>query len=94
MVIEIDVKAIAQTRGLTNAFQLSKHTGLGYETAWQLWSKSTKAIRVKTLEVLCERLNANPADFFRVLSRKPILARVPEAKSGRKSERSESRKAE
>jgi DNA-binding Xre family transcriptional regulator len=64
MALKLQVQEIARRLGIENAAQLAKLTGLGMTSSYQLWKGTAKRISLKTLNTLCNKLNAHPALFF------------------------------
>jgi len=58
------VQEIARRQGIENASQLSKLTGLGMPSCYQLWKGTAKRISLKTLNTLCNKLRTHPAVLF------------------------------
>jgi DNA-binding Xre family transcriptional regulator len=57
----LKIKEVAQRQGIKNAAQLSKLTGIGFQSAYQLWDGTAKGIQFETLNTLCNKLQAGPA---------------------------------
>jgi DNA-binding Xre family transcriptional regulator len=64
MALKLQVEEIGRRQGIENAAQLAKLTGLGMTSAYQLWQGTAKAISLKTLNTLCNKLKTHPAILF------------------------------
>jgi DNA-binding Xre family transcriptional regulator len=64
MALKLQVQEIARRQGIENAAQLSKLTGIGLPSSYQLWKGATKSISLKTLNTLCNKLRTHPAVLF------------------------------
>lgn len=64
MALKLQVQEIARRQGIENAAQLAKLTGLGIPSCYQLWKGTAKAISLKTLNTLCNKLKVHPAILF------------------------------
>lgn len=64
MALKLQVQEIARRQGIENAAQLSKVTGLGIPSCYQLWKGTAKAISLKTLNTLCNKLKVHPVILF------------------------------
>jgi DNA-binding Xre family transcriptional regulator len=79
--IELRVRELAQQRGITNPFSLSKESGVAYSNCYKLWNGQHTMISLETLDRLCEALACEPGD---------ILVKVPAG--GRKAGTRKSRR--
>ena len=64
IMLKVQIKEIAQTRGLTTAYQLQKAVDVMPSVAARLWKGEFKQISVKTLDKLCTVLDVNAGDLF------------------------------
>jgi DNA-binding Xre family transcriptional regulator len=64
MALKLQVQEIARRQGIENASQLSKLTGLGMPSSYQLWKGTAKRVSLKTLNTLCNKLKTHPAILF------------------------------
>jgi len=64
MALKLQVQEIARKLGIENASQLSKLTGLGITSCYQLWEGTAQMISFKTLNTLCNKLKVHPAILF------------------------------
>lgn len=64
MALKLQVQEIGRRQGIENAAQLAKLTGLGMTSAYQLWLGTSKAVSLKTLNTLCNKLKTHPAILF------------------------------
>jgi DNA-binding Xre family transcriptional regulator len=79
--VELRVRELAEERGITNPFSLSKESGVAYSNCYKLWNGQHKMISLDTLDRLCEALGCEPGD---------ILVKVPA--TGRKAGARKSRR--
>ncbi len=59
--MKVKIREIAERRGIKNAKQLAKLTGLSVTSCYQLWNDTAKAISFESLNTLCNVLQAGPA---------------------------------
>jgi DNA-binding Xre family transcriptional regulator len=64
MALKLKVEEIARRQGIENAAQLSKLTGIGLPSSYQLWKGTAHSISLKTLNTLCNKLRTHPAILF------------------------------
>ncbi len=64
MALKLQVQEIARRQGIENAAQLSKLTGIGLPSSYQLWKGTAQSISLKTLNTLCNKLKTHPAILF------------------------------
>lgn len=64
MALKLMVQEIARRQGIENAAQLSKLTGIGLPSSYQLWKGAAQSISLKTLNTLCNKLRTHPAILF------------------------------
>lgn len=64
MALKLMVQEIARRQGIENAAQLSKLTGIGLPSSYQLWKGTAQSISLKTLNTLCNKLRTHPAILF------------------------------
>jgi DNA-binding Xre family transcriptional regulator len=64
MALKLQVQEIARKLGVENASQLSRLTGLGLTSSYQLWEGTAEMVSLKTLNTLCNKLRAHPALLF------------------------------
>jgi len=64
MALKLQIQEIGRRQGIENAAQLAKLTGLGMTSAYQLWQGTAKAVSLKTLNTLCNKLRTHPAILF------------------------------
>lgn len=62
--IKTHVKAIAQKRGITTAYQLQKALEVSPSVAASLWKDDFELISKKSLERLCRVLKTTPAELI------------------------------
>lgn len=63
--IEIRIREVAEKRGITNAYQLQKATGLSASMAARLYKDDVEMIALRTLDALCSALKCKPNDIIR-----------------------------
>lgn len=64
MALKLQVQEIARRQGIENAAQLSKLTGIGLPSSYQLWKGTAQSVSFKTLNTLCNKLKVHPAILF------------------------------
>ncbi len=69
--VKLMVREVAESQGLTTAYQLQKLMGLPPAMAARLWKGELSMIGLDTVDRLCEALSCEPAD---------LLVRVKEKK--------------
>lgn len=62
--IRSQVQKAAKKRGVRNAYQLQKVTGLPIGQAYRLWDDDWVQINFKTLNTLCNTLRCRPNDIL------------------------------
>ena len=65
--VKLLVKEVAEKKGISNPFMLSKATGLNYAACYKMWNREQQRIDLKTLARLCEVFGAKPGQFFEFL---------------------------
>jgi DNA-binding Xre family transcriptional regulator len=70
MKMNLRVRQVAEERGITNAYQLQKRTGLSPSNAAKLFANRSSMISFTTLAVLCDAFACTPNDLFAVRGRK------------------------
>ncbi len=63
--IEIRVRAIAESRGIRNAHALAALLQVSPSVAARLWSGDFRRVDVATLDRLCAQLRVQPGSLFR-----------------------------
>lgn len=66
MRVRLRIKEIALQKGITNAFQLHKATGLTYAVCHLYFDKEPKQITTDAMQKLSTALKCNPCDLFEV----------------------------
>jgi DNA-binding Xre family transcriptional regulator len=64
MALKLQVQETARKMGIENASQLSKLTGLGVTSCYQLWEGTAQMVSLKTLNTICNKLRTHPAILF------------------------------
>lgn len=64
MALKLEIQDVARKLGIENASQLSKLTGLGLTSCYQLWEGTAQMVALKTLDTLCNKLKVHPAILF------------------------------
>lgn len=64
MALKLQIQEIARKLGVENASQLSKLTGLGLTSCYQLWEGMAQMVSLETLNTLCNKLKVHPALLF------------------------------
>ncbi|MCA1613967.1 MAG: helix-turn-helix transcriptional regulator [Acidobacteria bacterium] len=62
--IELRVREIAEERGISNPFALSKESGVAYANCYKIWNNQQKMISLDTIDRLCEALHCEPGDIL------------------------------
>jgi DNA-binding Xre family transcriptional regulator len=62
--VTLQIREIAESRGITTAYQLQKAAQLHPGHAAKLWKGEAEMIGLKTIDTLCEALNCVPGDLF------------------------------
>jgi DNA-binding Xre family transcriptional regulator len=70
--IKLLVREVAEKKGVSNPFLLSKQTGLNYATCHKLWDDKhpPRRIDLQTLARLCEVLSVKPGQLLEYQSDK------------------------
>lgn len=55
---------MAESHGLTTAYQLQKNAGLSSSMAARLWKDEVEMIALSTIDSLCDALECEPGDLF------------------------------
>jgi DNA-binding Xre family transcriptional regulator len=63
----LNVKDIAEARGIKNAKQLADACGLHLKSAYQLWKGEARMIALDTLESLCKTLRVQAGVLFEII---------------------------
>jgi DNA-binding Xre family transcriptional regulator len=81
--VSLRIQELGEAVGILNPYELSKRTGMPYESCRLIWSEQTRRIDLTTIEKLCEAFGVIPGQLFRY----EILPDEPqsETKSRRKS---------
>lgn len=70
--VTLQVRGVAERKGITTAYQLQKAARLHPSHAAKLWKGDVEMIGLKTIDTLCEALSCKPGDLFaRVRNGKP-----------------------
>jgi DNA-binding Xre family transcriptional regulator len=62
--IKVRIKEVAESRGITTAYQLQKATGVYPSMALKWFKNDLKAVDLKTLNLLCRVLKCQPEDLL------------------------------
>lgn len=62
--VELQIRQVAEKRGITNAYQLQKATGWQPAMAARVWKGNLRMIALDTIDVLCRALDCDPADLI------------------------------
>lgn len=63
-VIKLRARELAEERGITNPFALSKESGVAYANCYKIWNNQQKMISLDTLDRLCEALRCESGDIL------------------------------
>lgn len=64
MGLKINIRQVAESRGVKTAYQLQVKANLAPSTAARLYRNNITQITLDTLEKLCEGLDCEPSDLF------------------------------
>ncbi len=64
MKILLNIKEVAEKKGIDTAYKLQKKAGLSPSTAYRLFNNNAPHINLKTLEKICFALDCKPGDLF------------------------------
>jgi DNA-binding Xre family transcriptional regulator len=76
--VKINIKKMAQERGIENPFALQAASGVNYAVCHRLWNESPKMISLDTISKLCAALECGTGD---------LLVYTPEAATATKPAR-------
>ena len=62
--VRLKVREIAEQRGITNPFALSRATGINYANTYKLWHSEQRMISMETINRLCIALKVKPGQLF------------------------------
>lgn len=68
--IELNIMPMLKAKGRTR-YWLAKETGMSYPSITRLVNGETRAVRMETIEALCEVLECTPDDLFLIDYDKP-----------------------
>ena len=63
-VVIVKIKEVAQSKGITTAYQLQKLTGAQPNLAAKWYRNDLKSIGIETLNTLCDALGCTPNDLL------------------------------
>ncbi len=63
-VIKIRIREVAESKGITTAYQLQKLTGVQATVAAKWYKNDLKSIGIESLNLLCKKLNCSPNDLL------------------------------
>jgi len=69
--IETKIRALAEAKGITTAYQLQKAAGLSPSMAARLFRDEVEMIALRTIESLCGAFECTPGDLFTPANGKP-----------------------
>lgn len=64
MLIEVRVRQIAEKQGIRSSYQLQNLLGVKPTVAIRLWRNQVKQFNLKTMLVICDKLNCQPGDLM------------------------------
>lgn len=64
MKTQTQIRKLAESRGLTTAYQLQKVASLSSSMAARLWRDEVEMIALSTIDSLCDALECEPGDLF------------------------------
>lgn len=62
--IKIRIREVAESRGITTAYQLQKLTGVQATVAAKWYKNNLKMIGIESLDLLCKKLKCTPNDLL------------------------------
>ena len=62
--VKLQVKELAQARGLKTAYDLAHAMNKPPPTPYRLWQGQVSAIKLEIIGELCRALNCQPGDLF------------------------------
>jgi DNA-binding Xre family transcriptional regulator len=62
--VELQIKEVAQKKGIKTAYQLQIAMNIPPTTASRLWKAKMGKIALTTIDALCEALECDPCDLF------------------------------
>jgi len=65
-VIKIRIREVAESRGITTAYQLQKLTGVQATVAAKWYKNDLKLIAIESIDLLCKKLDCTPNDLLEV----------------------------
>ena len=68
--IRFNLQALLEERGKTR-YWLSKQMGMSHQNLTKMANNKNRAIRLETIEILCQVLNCTPNDLFIIDLDKP-----------------------
>jgi DNA-binding Xre family transcriptional regulator len=63
--VSLRIQELGEAVGILNPYELSKRTGMPYESCRLIWSEQTRRIDLSTIEKLCEVFGVIPGQLFR-----------------------------
>lgn len=87
--VRLTIREAAEVRGLKNARQLARATGLQPTSAYPLWNGTAARIDLVTLDKLCETLKVQPGYLFEFT---PAAVQAPASKKKRPASKSPRKK--
>jgi DNA-binding Xre family transcriptional regulator len=63
--VVLRIRDLAEAVGIRNPYELSKRTGMPYESCRLIWSEGTRRIDLATIERLCETFGVIPGQLFK-----------------------------
>jgi len=62
--IKLQVRKVAESKGIENPYVLAAKTGIAYAICYRLWHENQQRIDLKTIAVLCDSLDVVPGALF------------------------------
>lgn len=62
--IRLQIKEACEREGIDNPKELSRRTGLHYQSCYLLWRGESKMVALATLELICTLLGIRPGQLF------------------------------
>jgi len=65
-VIKIRIREVAESKGITTAYQLQKLCNVQATVAAKWYKNDLKSIGIESLDLLCEKLDCTPNDLLAI----------------------------
>ena len=65
-VIKVRIREVAESKGISTAYQLQKLTGVHPSLAAKWYKNDLKMIGIESLDLLCKKLDCTPNDLLAI----------------------------